>query len=186
MGLESRSFRNFENPEKKAKEEESERVRREAREAEKEIERLMRADIFKGVLDSDIDNEIEKKSLYEKKDKDKDEDENLVRADDFRGVLDQNSNNKIDSFDALFLDVNNKDTLSKLEIIDDEDRQAAFNAREIGKAFVPEMDTKELENAELQEVAEMMAEEYAKLFGLTPEILEKMNKDLEDRINDSF
>lgn len=165
MGLESRSFRNFENPEKKAKEEESERVRREAREAEKEIERLERLAGYKGIEPRILDGDIEKKSLYEKN---------------------QQKQDQYESYDALFVDVANKETLSKLEVIDDEDRQAAFNAREIGKAFVPEMDTKELENAELQEVAEMMAEEYAKLFGLTPEILEKMNKDLEDRINDSF
>lgn len=165
MGLESRSFRNFENPEKKAKEEESERIRREAREAEKEIERLERLAGYKGIEPRILDGDIEKKSLYEKN---------------------QQKQDQYESYDALFVDVANKETLSKLEVIDDEDRQAAFNAREIGKAFVPEMDTKELENAELQEVAEMMAEEYAKLFGLTPEILEKMNKDLEDRINDSF
>lgn len=165
MGLESRSFRNFENPEKKAKEEESERVRREAREAEKKIERLERLAGYKGIEPRILDGDIEKKSLYEKN---------------------QQKQDQYESYDALFVDVANKETLSKLEVIDDEDRQAAFNVREIGKAFVPEMDTKELENAELQEVAEMMAEEYAKLFGLTPEILEKMNKDLEDRINDSF
>lgn len=165
MGLESRSFRNFENPEKKAKEEESERIRREAREAEKEIERLERLAGYKGIEPRILDGDIEKKSLYEKN---------------------QQKQDQYESYDALFVDVANKETLSKLEVIDDEDRQAAFNAREIGKAFVPEIDTKELENAELQEVAEMMAEEYAKLFGLTPEILEKMNKDLEDRINDSF
>lgn len=165
MGLESRLFRNFENPEKKAKEEESERVRREGREAEKEIERLERLAGYKGIEPRILDGDIEKKSLYEKN---------------------QQKQDQYESYDALFVDVANKETLSKLEVIDDEDRQAAFNAREIGKAFIPEMDTKELENAELQEVAEMMAEEYAKLFGLTPEILEKMNKDLEDRINDSF
>lgn len=119
-----------------------------------------------------IDGKIEKKSLYEKSKQEKPE---------------------LDPFDALFIDDldarHTEDTLSKLEVIDDEDRMQAdeiremFTARDIGKTFVPTMDTQEVERASLMESYEELTEEYLKEHGVENE---SIMKELESRIRDAF
>ncbi len=119
-----------------------------------------------------IDGKIEKKSLYEKNKPEKPE---------------------LDPFDALFIDDLDarpaEDTLSKLEVIDDEDRMQAdeigemFTARDIGKTFVPTMDTQEVERASLMESYEELTEEYLKEHGVENE---SIMKELESRIRDAF
>lgn len=117
-----------------------------------------------------LDGNIEKKSLYEKKQT-------------------QQKDPVVESYDALFMDheqILAEGLLSRQEVIDDEDRQAAFDARSIGKAFVPEMDTQEVENASHQEAYENASKELMEMFGIKPEEMDKITSQLEDAIRDSF
>lgn len=120
-----------------------------------------------------VDGDIEKKSLHEKNQQ-------------------PNGTTPVESYDALFMNyeqILGQETLSKLEVVDDEDWKAAFDAREIGKSFVPNMDTQEVENASNQELAESMdkaMKDMIEIFGLDPAEIEKMQSELEDKLRDVF
>lgn len=101
-----------------------------------------------------LDGDIEKKSLREKK-----------------PVQD------MDSYESLFIDdasLQREETLSKLEVIDDEDRQVAFDARNLGKAFVPNMNTMEMQTADSMESLESRFAALESM--LSPEQKEAMEK----------
>jgi len=101
-----------------------------------------------------LDWDIEKKSLREKK-----------PAQD------------MDSYESLFIDdasLQREETLSKLEVIDDEDRQAVFDARNLGQAFVPNMNTMEMQTADSMENFESRFAALESM--LSPEQKEAMEK----------
>jgi len=101
-----------------------------------------------------LDWDIEKKSLREKK-----------------PVQD------MDSYESLFIDdasLQREETLSKLEVIDDEDRQVAFDARNLGQAFVPNMNTMEMKTADSMENFESRFAALESM--LSPEQKEAMEK----------
>lgn len=117
-----------------------------------------------------VDGDIEKKSLHEKNQQ-------------------PNGTTPVESYDALFMNyeqIRGQETLSTLEVIDDEDRKVAFDARNIGKTFVPDMDTQEVEEASNQELAEIMPKDMIEVFGLDPAEIEKMQSGFEDQLRDEF
>ena len=90
----------------------------------------------------------------------------------------------MDSYESLFIDdasLQREETLSKLEVIDDEDRriaekyrQAAFDARNLGQAFVPNMNTLEMQTADSMESFESSFAALESM--LSPEQKEAMEK----------